>query len=273
MNRSRALVLLPVLAVLAGCGYKDPVALVQDYFNFAIQGRFDRQYRLLLPAVKPVESKRAFVEQQEAWAVRRKLTAAECTNKPGPGPLWRAIVKLTWDTGGKRPETGTRGITLANRSGRWYVLDTPAARVEANEAYVAGDPGRATRLLQRIVRLNPMDAEALDLLGYVLRDNIALKNNLELAVEAHRRAIEIEPQNADWHLSLGNDYRLIGWREGAVEELKKSASLAPRATTYVWLGAALASSGRIGPAREAWRQAIKLEPQNPQAHAYLEKTR
>jgi len=273
MKPMRAVLLLPLFAVLAGCGYRDPVQLTQNYYRFEIKGRFDRQYRLLLPSVKAVESRQSFVEQQEAWTVRRRLTAAEVVGKPGKDPMWRAAVKLTWERADGKKQVETRGLTLVNRSGRWWVIDTPAARVEANEAYVAGEPGRATRLLQRIVRLNPMDTEALDLLGYVLRDNVALKNNLELAVEAHRRAIEIEPRNSDWHLSLGNDYRLIGWYEGAVSELKKSAEISPRASTYVWLGVALASSGRVGPAREAWRKAVKLEPDNAQAHAYLERTR
>jgi tetratricopeptide (TPR) repeat protein len=262
-----------LVAMGMGCGYRDPILLVKDYFSFGMQGRFERQYRLLAPAVRRVESRQAFIEQQEAVAARRKLVKAELLNKPGADPMWRAYVRLTWDTGTKRQDVETRGFTVLNRSGRWWILDTPAARVEANEAYVAGDPGRATRLLQRIVRLNPMDTEALDLLGYVLRDNVALKNNLELAVEAHRRAIDLEPANADWHLSLGNDYRLIGWHEGAVTELRKAATLAPRASTFVWLGVAYAASGQVESARNAWRMALKLEPENAQAHACLEKTR
>jgi Flp pilus assembly protein TadD len=272
LKAARLVLLAPVMILAAGCQKPEPVALANEYLSLAIQGQYARQYSLLLPSIRRMETRQDFVDYQEGRAARKVLKKAELVSQPPKGNLWRAIFKLTWETGG-RPEVEARGLSLVQRDGRWWVADSPASRAEANEAYVAGDAGRATRMLQRIVRLNPTDAEALDLLGYVLRDNSTLKNNLELAVEVHRRAVELEPNNPDWHLSLGNDYRMIGWYSGAVAEIRKSASLSARGSTYVWLGVALAAGNQVASARDAWRKALSLDPDNAQAHAYLEKTR
>lgn len=264
--------------LVAGCrgGGSDPETVLKAYFGGFQRGDFDAQYRLLLPAARVVEARADFVELQAMQASRRTLVAFEVLNRPAKGGFpdpWRAWLKLTWANAAGRKETFMRGLTLTRRGGRWWVDDAPAARRDANEAYVAGEPARATRQLQRILRFNPEDAEALDLLGYVLRDNAALRNNLEMAVDAHRQAVDLEPRNPDWHVSLGNDYRLIGWPQGAVTELRKAADLDGKASTYVWLGVAYAASQQLDAARNAWGRALKIDPGNAQAHAFLSKTK
>ncbi len=261
-----------VLLLAAGCARPGPEALARQYVDLEAQGRFARQYRLIAPGLRALEPRAAYLEQQERARARRVLASAKLLNAPGKDGPWRAWFKITWSTAGKT-ETQIRGLTLVRRGSRWWVADTPAARAEATEAYHSGEPQRATRLVQRILRENPLDAEALDLLGFVYRDNPALKNALELAVEAHRRAVELEPDNPDWRISLGNDYRLLGWHKGAVDELKRAVALDPRAAAYVWLGVAQAAGGRVGDARASWRKAIQLEPRHALAHAYMEKTK
>lgn len=271
------------LALLAvGCGrQKDPVAAAQAYFDAFGKGEFSAQYRMLSPRSRKVEFRDAFVEHQEQLSYRRKLVKAEIVTKAPatiPDP-WRVLARLTWETASGHKETTWRGLTLVRAHGLlggangWDVADAPSARQVANESYMAGESTKATKMLQAILRANPADAEALDLMGYVLRDNPLVKNNLDLAVDAHRQAVELEPRNPDWHLSLGNDYRLLGWYTGAVAELRKAVDLDPRANYYAWLGVAYASAQNLDGARAAWHTALRMDPANAQAHACLEKTK
>lgn len=283
-HRNRLLIgaALAVVFLSAGCArQKDPVAAAQAYFDAFGRGDFSAQYRMLSPRSRKIEFKDAFLEHQAQLSSRRTLVKAEIVTRPPqtvPDP-WRVLAKLTWETAAGHRETTWRGLTimaahglLGGRAG-WEVADTPSARQMANESYMAGEATKATKMLQAILRANPADAEALDLMGYVLRDNPLVKNNLDLAVDAHRQAVELEPRNPDWHLSLGNDYRLLGWYTGAVSELKKAVDLDPRANYYAWLGVAYASAQNLEAARGAWHTAIRMDPNNAQAHACLEKTK
>jgi len=281
-RRPLARAAVAVLIMAAGCARPaDPVVAAQAYFDAFARGNFSAQYRMLSSRSRKVEFKDAFLEHQEQLSYRRTLVKAEIVTRPPqtvPDP-WRVLAKLTWETAAGHRETTWRGLTvvvahglLGGRRG-WEVADTPSARQIANESYMAGESTRATKMLQAILRANPADAEALDLMGYVLRDNPLVKNNLDLAVDAHRQAVELEPRNPDWHLSLGNDYRLLGWYSGAVSELKKAVDLDPRANYYAWLGVAYASAQNLEAARGAWHTAIRMDPSNAQAHACLEKTK
>lgn len=260
------------LVALAGCGRPDPKALAEEYFGFEMKGRFDRQYRLISPDLRALEPRQAFLERMDRDRTKRVLMAVKPLNEPPKSGPWRAWFRVTWETRGRK-EIQFRGLTIVQRRGRWWVADCPAARADATEAYQSGEPQQATRLVQRILRANPLDAEALDLLGFIYRDNPSLKNSLELAVDAHRQAVDLEPENPDWRISLGNDYRMLGWHKGAIEELKRAVKLDPRAAAYVWLGVAQAAGGRVSDAREAWKKAVQLDPQHALAQAYLEKTK
>jgi len=263
-----------LLLLTASCGNRDPQKLALNYYSAFQKGDYNRQYGMIHPELKQVEHREGFVAAQVRQAAKRKLVSIELVDKPSvyPNP-WRAFLKLTWSSTGGKMETAWRGLTLKRKGGGWYVMDTPAAREEASDAYRAAEYTRATILLQTILRNNPTDAESMDMLGYVYRDNIALRNNLEMAIDVHRQAVEIEPKNPDWHHSLGNDYRLLGWYQGAVDEIKKAIAIEPRSIYYVWLGVAYGTSQRIDPARAAWREALRIDPNMAQAAAFLEKVR
>ena len=262
--------------LLAGCGGGgDPVALADSYFRNFAGGRYEAQYMQLLPEARKMERKETFVDYQQRRALRRKFLTHEMVGtrpKEIKSP-WRALFKVSWETPAGGKETSWKGLTLVKKGGRWWVADTPSVRENAQNAYMAGEFSRATMILEEALKLNPTDAESLDLLGYVFRDNSALRNNLDMAIEVHREAVRLEPRNPDWHHSLGNDYRLLGWFSGAVEELNKAIDIDPRPHYYVWLGVAYASATKLDAARAAWREALKLDPDSAQAHAFLEKIR
>jgi tetratricopeptide (TPR) repeat protein len=259
---------------ISSCGARDPQQLAMKYFSAFQKGDFNAQYGMIHPDLRQVEPRDRFVAAQTRQASRHKLLSFEVVGKPSvyPNP-WRAFLKLTWSGTGAKPEVAWRGLTMKRRGSGWYVMDTPAAREEASDAYRAAEYTRATILLQAILRNNPTDAESMDMLGYVYRDNSALRNNLEMAIDVHRQAIELEPRNPDWHHSLGNDYRLLGWYQGAVDEIKSAIEIDPKAIYYVWLGVAYGTSQRVDPARAAWREALRIDPGMAQASAFLEKIR
>jgi tetratricopeptide (TPR) repeat protein len=266
-----ALALAGLLA--SGCQRKSPDAVkaMEDYFKAFQAGDYGKQYSMLAPELTSFEPRAEFVAAQSRAAFRRTLVKWEMIGKP-PAKMpeaWRGSFRMTWKSFSGKAETTWRGLSAVKRGGGWYIADTPASRMDASDAYIGGDYVEATKMLARIVRVNPTDAEALDLLGYVLRDNASLKNGLDNAVEMHRQAVDLEPKNPDYHFSLGNDYRLVKWYIGAIKELNTAIEIEPRATYYVWLGVAQASMGRIDSARASWGRAIRIDPLNAQAQAAL----
>jgi len=269
-----SLLLFTALFFAAGCSGRDPAKLAQNYFKAFQRGNWHAQYGMLEPSLRSLESREDFAGAQIRQAAKHKVLSFELVDRPAQiTSPWRAFLKVTIQDPKGKQETAWRGLSMVKRGSRWWVMDTPAAREAAAEAYRAAEYSRATVLLQSILRLNPSDAESLDMLGYVFRDNGALRNNLEMAIESHRQAVDLEPKNPDWHNSLGNDYRLLGWFTGAVNEIRKAIALEKRAAFYVWLGVAYGTGQRVEEARSAWGQALKLEPDNAQAHAFLEKIR
>ena len=272
MKRTAALFLFVLSA--ASCGQRDPAKLASAYFEAFQRGDYNAQYGMMLPDLRSVEHRADFIAAQARAATRHKMLTIELLDKPVQYPdIWRAFFRLTWSMTGGKVENNWRGLTVARRGRGWWIMDTPAAREAAAEAYRAAEYSRATVLLQAIIRVNPTDAESLDMLGYVYRDNGALRNNLEMAIDVHRQAVLLEPKNPDWHHSLGNDYRLLGWWQGGIDEIKKAIELEPRPIFYVWLGVAYGQQQKVDPARAAWREALKLDPNTAQAAAFLEKVR
>ena len=266
------MVLLVVLFT-AGCqkGSSDPVKAMEEYFKAFQAGDYGKQYSMLAPELTAFEPRKEFVAAQARAAFRRSLVKWGMIGKP-PAQMpeaWRGSFRMTWKSMTGKQESTWRGLSVVKRGKRWYVADTPASRMDASDAYIGGDYVLATKLLARIVRVNPTDAEALDLMGYVLRDNASLKNGLDNAIEMHRQAVDLEPRNPDYHFSLGNDYRLVKWYVGAIKELNTAIEIEPRSTYYVWLGVAQASMGRIDSARASWGRAIRLDPLSAQAQAAL----
>jgi tetratricopeptide (TPR) repeat protein len=82
------------------------------------------------------------------------------------------------------------------------------------------------------------------------------------AVEAARRAIELDPSSADAHASLG--FVKLNWEwdwQGALDEFHKAIALNPsHETAHRWLSAFLAGIGRADEALPIALRAIALDP-------------
>jgi len=152
----------------------------------------------------------------------------------------------------------------------------------------------AAELIERIIVLDPGNADARNNLGNVLeslgkieeaetsyRKAIALlpehgpaHNNLgvilmsrgkaEEALEAYRRAVELSPRSAEFHCNMGNALRRSGNVDEAVDAYQEAVNLDPKYMP-AWQGLALTltQADRVQEAERVFQEWLRLEPGNP----------
>lgn len=143
------------------------------------------------------------------------------------------------------------------------------AREQDNDAYlmIAGEyyyeAGRmedAERVLRRAIELDPLNAEAYNALGYFLAEaGVKLDDALVLIT----KALELNPDAGHIVDSLGWVHYMQGRYEDAVRELERAVDLlkdSPDAVIYEHLGDAYVKVGRMQDARAAYEKALQLKP-------------
>jgi tetratricopeptide (TPR) repeat protein len=86
------------------------------------------------------------------------------------------------------------------------------------------------------------------------------------AILSARKALELEPQNADAVVLLGYALLRDGQNQAALSVLETSAKARPEdSTLQCVLGRAYAANGNADRATTCYRQALRLDPQNPLA--------
>ncbi len=103
-------------------------------------------------------------------------------------------------------------------------------------------------------------------LGLVLTE----LDRFDEAMECHREAIELAPEDAGLHFALGKT--LFEAHELAASEAshRRALSLAPSSAVILTaLGGVLRAQGRFQEARTCFREALELEPDLPEAHYRL----
>jgi serine/threonine protein kinase/tetratricopeptide (TPR) repeat protein len=106
---------------------------------------------------------------------------------------------------------------------------------------------------------------------------LATRDSIEHAIAAFEDATRHDPEYAMAWAALGGTYALKGAFMGLKELVVKGADMQRRALTldpdladaHMWLGSALTMLGRVDEGIAAIREAIRLEPQNAQAHQSL----
>jgi adenylate cyclase len=106
---------------------------------------------------------------------------------------------------------------------------------------------------------------------------LAGRESIERAIAAFEKATEHDPEYALAWAALGGAYSLKGaflslrdLIEKAIDLERRALAIDPNlADAYSWLGAALLNLGRTDEAMAAVREAIRLEPDNGQAHQTL----
>jgi tetratricopeptide (TPR) repeat protein len=132
----------------------------------------------------------------------------------------------------------------------------PEAQSALGIAYLAtGDARRALARLKLAARIEP-SAERLANLGTAFM----MRGQVEDAVRAYERAVELAPSDPRAHGDLGTAYLAANRADEAVRHLRRAVELAPdRATFWSNLGYAQQLGGRLDEAIATYRKALALD--------------
>jgi Flp pilus assembly protein TadD len=176
---------------------------------------------------------------------------------------------------------GALGFFVVTRLGRAAMPRalTALAVVFLGTAYLMGATG-APLLRQQLAGTGFAEAarrsgtfemlndEAASEVDRALADGISLfrRNDLEGALDAFRRATELDPENAQAYVSMGTVYMRLNRQAEAQRTFRKAIDLAPEdATAHVGLGQSLKLSGDPDGAIVELDRALELDPQNADA--------
>lgn len=118
-----------------------------------------------------------------------------------------------------------------------------------------GDAQRALQSLEKAVRLDPSNPTLLNNLGQIHRD----QGRVDDAESCFRKALDLKADYAEAGANLGTLLHASGRMERSAQN-------------YLRLGLALETTGQFADAVQSYRQALTLEPENPQAHHGLGRT-
>ena len=120
----------------------------------------------------------------------------------------------------------------------------------AKELFNAEEYKDAIRLLKKVTKEEPPNAEAWVLLG----DSYGRLGKNESAIGAYQNAIRINPEHADAIFRLGVNYTRLGNHSNAIEAYKEAIRIQPEhAEAHFYLGMSYDDIGRIGDAFEHYR--------------------
>jgi len=162
---------------------------------------------------------------------------------------------------GAAAEAAAGGLDLMERDGR-----CPGVLQATGQALVAeGRAEEAVEPLQRLVAIQPDNAEARSLLGAAL----LILRRTDDAVEALRQAVALDPTPSRL-ANVGLALSMAGRGDEAIATLMEGVRDHPdHAGLWNNLGIALASAGRLSEARDALRRALEIDPDARDARANL----
>jgi Flp pilus assembly protein TadD len=134
----------------------------------------------------------------------------------------------------------------------------------------AGRPMEALRILAPYLAANPDDAEGLRQAGW---SYLAVKDN-DSAYQSARKAVALQPENADHHLLMANVATKLGHIDLARQAVRTAMNLAPHSAVPYLSGVSVDLQARqisTGTERLA-RKATELAPHHAAAHRMLGST-
>ncbi|MEA3212591.1 MAG: protein O-GlcNAc transferase [Chthoniobacter sp.] len=146
-------------------------------------------------------------------------------------------------------------------------MNPPAElRSRAWQAYRAGDRPEAERACWELLAAQPLDPDAVYLLGVLALDAGQLAPAL---LHLHHASV-LQASNAAYHHALGEAYRLAGCPEQAASSLLEALRLDPaHAAAHHALGQIWLEQGDRDAAAASFRHAIRVRPDYERAHLNL----
>jgi len=128
------------------------------------------------------------------------------------------------------------------------------------------DFDKAERILNEVLKKDPNDASAIELLGNL---HFA-KGDINLALETYKRAISIDPKYAHTYFDRGALYLNLENYNKALRDLRKAVQLDPGYAEFrMALGAALFNVNELTEAKKHLVKAVQLDPLLTTARFYL----
>ena len=163
------------------------------------------------------------------------------------------------------PEFVNASPVAIRRIREQFIDDLSYARA-AWEFLKSNDYDGAERQARKALELNPENADALYYLGLA---TFGLRQYDE-AIDHLSKAAKLKPQEAEIRTQLGVVCMAKGQLDRAVGHLQKSLQIAPdNAEAYFNLGVAMYRRGDKPRAIENWRRAVQLKPKDYEAHYNL----
>ena len=135
---------------------------------------------------------------------------------------------------------------------------------DAIALHLQGQLGKAQSIYQQLLVVDPVNADALHLLGVIAYQT----GQHQHAVDMIGMAIEINPHVPDYHSNRGNALQELQQFEVAVTSYDKAIKLNPEfAQAYINRGAALKELQHLEAAIASYEQAIRLQPGLAQAYS------
>ena len=164
----------------------------------------------------------------------------------------------------KRAIDGLRGLGSKSVSKASNVQDPPQNQLQfLINLYNKGLLKQALEIAEALALKFPTSATLFNIQGVVFKR----LGQIDLAVEAYKKALAIKPDFAEVLNNLGNILRDQDKVDAAIEALKGAVKIQPDfADAYNNLGLALAKKGDLEPAMKAYSKALIIQPDHADAH-------
>ncbi len=141
-----------------------------------------------------------------------------------------------------------------------------ARLAEVRDLEKAGNYDQAITILQEVTAAEPLK----DLLWAYLGDADRGAKKYPEAIEAYKKALEINPNSGAYHNGLADAYAKSGQTDKAVAEYNAAAQAEPAnaATYYFNEGAIFTNTGKVDDAIAAFDKTIQTDPNRAEAYYY-----
>ena len=137
---------------------------------------------------------------------------------------------------------------------------------EAIGLHQAGQLAQAETLYRAVLRQDPRQPDALNLLGVIANQ----ANRPELAIGFFRQALAVQPREPDFHRNLAGAYKAVGNIKAALHEYREALRLKPGfLDAHIYLSDALMEAGDLEQSLSHSLEAVRLKPDSALAYCTL----